>query len=48
MGVRNRVAKAADLHDYGFGELTTGEFLPQRAWLSGAANPGTTTTAGGN
>ena len=46
LGVRNRVAKAPDLHDYGFGELTTGEFLPERAWLSGASNPGVTTTVG--
>jgi peptide/nickel transport system substrate-binding protein len=46
LGVRNRVAKAPDLHDYGFGELTTGEFLPERAWLSEASNPGVTTTAG--
>ncbi len=46
LGVRNRVAKAPDLHDYGFGDITTGEFLPERAWLSGASNPGTATTAG--
>jgi ABC-type transport system substrate-binding protein len=45
MGVRNRVAKAPDLHDFGFGDKTTGEFLPERAWLTGVSNPGTTTTA---
>jgi hypothetical protein len=46
LGVVGRIAKSSDLHDYGFGDRTTGEFLPERAWLSGAANTGTTTPAG--
>jgi peptide/nickel transport system substrate-binding protein len=51
--LRNRVAKSPDVHDYGFAELTTAEFLPEMAWLSGAANPPTTvggalTTVSGN
>jgi peptide/nickel transport system substrate-binding protein len=45
VGVLGRIAKVPDLHDYGFGDRTTGEFLPERAWLSGAANTGTTAAA---
>jgi peptide/nickel transport system substrate-binding protein len=28
------VAKSPKVHDYGFGDNTVGEFLPERAWLS--------------
>jgi peptide/nickel transport system substrate-binding protein len=42
VGMSGRIGKSPDLHDYGFGDRTTGEFLPERAWLSGAANTGTT------
>jgi ABC-type transport system substrate-binding protein len=35
---------SADAHDLGFADKTI-EFLPERAWLSGAANTGTTAAA---
>jgi ABC-type transport system substrate-binding protein len=34
MGNEGLVAKAPYVHDYGFGDNTVGEFLPERAWLS--------------
>jgi peptide/nickel transport system substrate-binding protein len=45
LGVAGRIGKSPDVHDFGFGDRTTGEFLPERAWLSGAANTGATAAA---
>ena len=45
-GLPGLSAVSADVHDSGFLVDCTPEFLPERAWLSGASNPGTTAPAG--
>jgi peptide/nickel transport system substrate-binding protein len=39
------IAMSPDLHDCGFCVVSSSEFLPETAWLSGAANTGTTAAA---